>query len=128
MNKYELCQRYIAALNNSDLKGVLALFSRKATVASPLYGVLSAEEFYARLLFDTMRSDIRILNIFDRSKCSKAVALHFEYNWTFKNGTITQFECVDIFNIDNDGEKFRSLMIIYDTAQLRKEFLEFKIG
>jgi hypothetical protein len=65
MSPEELCKRYLSALNESNLKSVLALFEPKAIVVSPLYGVIEAENVYRELFADTNRSVTKRLNIFN---------------------------------------------------------------
>lgn len=122
MTTQELCNRYLAALNNGDLDAVLALFAPDAQVSSPLYGMRDAQSFYTDLFADTARSETRLLNVFDRSGSGSAVALHFEYDWTLGNGTLVKFECVDVFELTADTERFQKITIIYDTAPLRADF------
>lgn len=124
MNPEELCKRYLAALNEGSLASVLALFAPKATIVSPLYGVIEAENFYRELFADTNRSVTKLQNIFLPSGNTPSVALHFHYTWTLKSGKIVQFECVDVFELTADKQKFSKLTIIYDTAPLRADFEE----
>lgn len=124
MKPEELCKRYLAALNEGSLSSVLSLFTPKATVVSPLYGVIEAENFYRELFDDTNRSITKLLNIFLPSGNTSSVALHFHYTWTLKNGKIVQFECVDIFELTDDQQQFSKLTIIYDTAPIRADFEE----
>lgn len=122
MKTNELCSRYLAALNSGDLDAVRALFTADATAVSPLYGVRRAYDFYAELFADTQRSETTLLNIFDTSADRAAVALHFRYVWTLSNGNVVAFECVDVFELTDDRQKFRKITIIYDTAPLRDDF------
>lgn len=121
MNIEELCKRYLAALNEGKLEDVLALFAPKATIVSPLYGVVEAENFYRQLFADTNRSVTTLLNIFLPAGDTPSVALHFHYTWTLKSGQIVQFECVDVFELTSDRQRFSKLTIIYDTAPIRAD-------
>jgi hypothetical protein len=122
MTPNDLCKRYLAALNASDLAGVQAMFTPEATVVSPLYGIVDAREFYAGLFADTRQSDTTLLNVFDAPSGGNAIALHFQYVWTLKDGNVVTFECVDVFELSEDRQRFDKLTIIYDTAPLRAEF------
>lgn len=113
---------YLASLDNGDLNAVLALFSEDAVVSSPLYGVRDARSVYTELFSDTDRSKTKLLNVFDRSPGGAAVALHFEYDWTLRGGKVVKFECVDVFRLTSDGQRFAAITIIYDTAHLRADF------
>jgi hypothetical protein len=122
MSPEELCKCYLAALNEGSLAGVLSLFAPKATIVSPLYGVIEAENFYRDLFADTNRSVTKLLNVFLPSGNTPSVALHFHYTWTLKSRKIVQFECVDVFGLTADKQKFAKLTIIYDTAPIRADF------
>jgi hypothetical protein len=124
MSSEGLCKRYLAALNEGNLDSVLTLFTPKATIVSPLYGMVEAEKFYRELFADTNRSVTKLLNIFLPSGNSLSVALHFHYIWTLKSGKVVQFECVDVFELTADRQKFSKLTIIYDTAPIRADFEE----
>lgn len=124
MSPEDLCKRYLAALNAGSLADVLSLFAPDAQIVSPLYGVMEAGRFYADLFADTNRSVTRLLNVFVPSGDARSVALHFHYTWTLKSGKVVQFECVDVFELSADGEKFAKLTIIYDTAPIRADFEE----
>lgn len=122
MTPEELCKNYLAALNEGSLERVLANFAPNATIVSPLYGVVEAENFYRDLFADTNLSVTNLLNVFLPSGNTPSVALHFHYTWTLKSGKIVQFECVDVFELSSDRQKFVKLTIIYDTAPIRADF------
>ncbi|MDE2430597.1 MAG: nuclear transport factor 2 family protein [Burkholderiales bacterium] len=122
MTMENLCQRYLAALNNGNLEEVLALFTPDAVVESPLYGRQAASVFYAALFADTRRSVTTLSNIFVPVNAASSLALHFHYTWTLQSGKQVQFECVDVFELAPGGDKFTRLKIIYDTAPLRADF------
>ncbi|WPY94425.1 nuclear transport factor 2 family protein [Limimaricola variabilis] len=118
----DLCHRYLDALNTGDLEGVRALFTPDAEIVSPLYGVRPAHDFYAELFADTSRSETTLLNVFDSSFEGRSVALHFRYVWTLASGKVVEFECVDVFELTEDRQRFTRMTIIYDTAPLRADF------
>lgn len=122
MTTRQLCIDYLKALDEGNLEGVRALFTESAEVLSPLYGVLTAFDFYAGLFKDTNRSETFLLNVFDTSETGKSVALHFRYLWTLADGKQVEFECVDVFELNEPRDRFEKLTIIYDTAPLRQSF------
>ena len=50
------------------------------------------------------------------------MALHFRYRWTLAGGRNVSFNCVDVFELSADRQRFAKLTIIYDTAPLRSDF------
>jgi ketosteroid isomerase-like protein len=120
MTPKELCEQYLAALNQGNLERVLALFDADAYVLSPLYGRMPVAPFYAGLFGDTKRSETTFVNLFESA--SGDVALQFHYRWTLKSGRVVEFDCVDVFALNADRSRFSSLAIIYDTAPLREDF------
>lgn len=126
MTAKQLCIDYLQALNEGNLDDVRSLFTEGAKVVSPLYGERPAYDFYADLFGDTSRSETTLLNVFGTSETSKSAALHFRYLWTLADGKQVSFECVDVFELNNDLDRFEKLTIIYDTAPLRQDFNNLK--
>jgi SnoaL-like domain len=118
----DICTRYLAAMNASNLEAVLALFTPEAVVHSPLYGACPAREFFTGLFADTQRSVTTLTRVFDSSQDGAALALQFHYVWTMASGKAFEFEVVDVFELSPDRAQFCKLTIIYDTAHLRGEF------
>lgn len=110
--------RYLIELSAGNYPQLIALFSPDAIVQSPLYGQLSAADFYQSLLDDTTQSDLTFLQMFLNLEEASG-ALHFEYTWTMENGRQVTFACVDIFQF-NSGFQIKRLDIIYDTHQTRQ--------
>lgn len=126
--KTDICNQYLTALNEGNLKHVLSLFTPDAVVSSPLYGDLPASQFYSDLFEDTEQSDTTLLNIFKPEHETSSLALHFLYKWTLQNGKIVEFECVDVFELNESGQQFKKLKIIYDTHLIRSEHSKLKNG
>lgn len=120
MTTKELCERYLAALNEGSVERVLSLFEPGASVVSPLYGTMLATRFYAELFADTHRSQTRFVDLFESA--SGSVALQFHYRWTLSSGCVVEFDCVDLFRLNADRTRFAGLTIVYDTAPIRDDF------
>ncbi len=118
----EICKRYLDAINEGSLEKVLSLFDPNAVVVSPLYGEMPATTFFKVLFADTNRSETKLLNIFESISGNTSLALYFHYIWTLKCGKIVEFDCVDVFEITPDKNKFAKLKIIYDTVPIRADF------
>ncbi|MCG2575111.1 nuclear transport factor 2 family protein [Acinetobacter sp. ME22] len=117
-----LCLKYLNALNKSNLNGVLELFTDDAKIDSPLYGIKEANVFYKELFLDTSESNTTLLHIFENSETNDSIALHFEYEWTLSNGEIVKCECVDVFYLNENMDKFKKMKIIYDTSLVINQF------
>ncbi|GJM36273.1 MAG: hypothetical protein DHS20C18_52740 [Saprospiraceae bacterium] len=111
---------YLSLLEQADYKKVISLFEEKANIFSPLYGKQSPAIFYRQLFDDTRQSRIKILDIY-QGQHSQNWSVNFLYHWTLANGTETTFDCVDLFEFNEDG-KITSLRIIYDTQNTRSAF------
>src|SRR5487761_632315 len=113
-----LARDYLAAIEHGDLAAILGLFHPDATVHSPLYGPLPATEFYPKLLADTGRSELRLHGV---TQDANLVSIWFRFHWTLPSGTVTDFACVDMLELDDQG-LIVALHIIYDTAATRPAF------
>jgi hypothetical protein len=121
-----ICEKYLQALNSGNLNNVLELFSEGAVVVSPLYGEMLATEFYKNLFQDTVNSETKFLGVYQATDSSPSIIMHFNYKWTLRSNTVVNFECVDLFELTEEKDKFKKLRIIYDTYPLRKDFEENK--
>jgi len=113
--------QYIDAVESADYNKIIELFSEEAIVHSPLYGDLSAKSFFKDLLSDTQRSKITMLNIFTSIDKPNVYSAHFNYEWTLKDNSEVNFNCVDIFIFD-EISKIKEMTIIYDTYKIRGSF------
>lgn len=120
----ELVTSYLNALQESDYKSLIDLFSNNAVVFSPLYGECEAASFYQELLADTQQSAISLLDVFTNPNGTR-IAANFLYRWTLADGSVTTFDCVDIFELDETG-KIKQLKIIYDTSKTKALFQDLK--
>ncbi len=122
MKNADIIHAYFHGLERASLEEVTSLFSKDATVHSPLYGKVKADAFYAELFSDTQNSKIALQSIFQNIDNAFSAAAHFVYSWTMKDGSLTNFECIDLFELCPDTKKIISLTIIYDTFQTRPSF------
>lgn len=121
----DLPARYLRALGNADLAGMLELFAEGAVVHSPLYGVLPATEFYPALFADTGAAELTLLGTMSGRTTSGGalVSFLFHFDWTLPTGIRAPFDVVDVAELDDEG-RIRSLRIIYDTVDVRPAFEE----
>ncbi|KAB2350698.1 nuclear transport factor 2 family protein [Actinomadura rudentiformis] len=109
---------YLERLAAGDLDGVLSLFADDAVIESPLYGRMTAADFYTGLFEDTERSEITPVDTFTSNTDPRRVAVRFRYDWTLADGSPTTFDCVDVIDFGRDWQIER-LTIVYDTHPLR---------
>ena len=113
----EKIKAYLQGLEAGDYQQLISLFADEAVVHSPLYGKRSARTFYRELLDDSSASRIRLLHIYHQPGGRRA-AVNFIYEWALANGSQVAFDCVDLFEW-NEEEKITELKIIYDASQSR---------
>ena len=111
----KVIKEYLNALEKSDYRKILELFTEDGVVDSPLYGKKKAQDFYQILFETTSSSKIKIMDI-----CfgKKYVIAYFTYEWELEDGFKYEFECADVFQLENG--KIAHLKIIYDTYPVRK--------
>lgn len=118
MTAHALARDYLTAIERGDLAAILRLFHPAAIVHSPLYGPLPATEFYPKLLTDTGRSELTLRGV---TRQANLASIWFRFRWILPSGTVTDFECVDILELDDQG-LIVALRIFYDTAATRQAF------
>ena len=118
-----LVDRYLRAVGEADLDGMLALFADDAIVHSPLYGDLPATEFYPALFADTGAADLTLLGTMRGESVAgrTLVSFLFHFDWTLPDGTHAPFDVVDVAELDDSG-RVSSLRIVYDTVAVRPAF------
>jgi len=117
----DIILQYLEALESGSVEKLTRLFSDEAIIHSPLYGDLRANDFFKRLFADTNRSIIHLINIFSSIDRASLFTAHFRYDWILKSGAAASFECMDIFQFNEQG-KIKELTIIYDTNKIRGQF------
>lgn len=119
----ELVARYLRALGDADLAGMLALFTADAIVHSPLYGDLPAREFYPVLFADTAAAELTLLGTMRGESVAgtRLVSFLFHFDWVLPGGTPAPFDVVDIAELDDRG-LIAGLRIVYDTVDVRPAF------
>ncbi len=118
MDANTVVQAYLKHLQEGNMAQVVALFSEKGLVVSPIYGTRPAAEFYSLLAKDTQASELHFNGLFEEKDTGR-VALLFDYHWTLRHGKKVTFTVVDILELDQDF-KITKLSIIYDTVVSRE--------
>lgn len=112
---------YFNGLEAGSYEHIIQLFDEKATIHSPLYGQMTAQSFYRSLFSSTSNSKISLKDIFLSIDNPASAVAFFTYNWILKDGTLINFECVDVFTFTEET-KIAELKIIYDTHYIRGTF------
>lgn len=126
MNNDNIIRSYLSALEEGVLTKILELFTSDAIIVSPLYGIMSATEFYTSLCNDTAKSRITCHDIYSSSLNCAHGAAYFTYEWQLANEQEVKFECVDIFEFDETAGKIAKVTIIYDSSSTRQAFSELR--
>jgi len=121
MTPSTLVERYLAALEESDLPGVLALFTPTAVVHSPLYGHLPPGEFYPALFRDTASSRLTLRSVMRDIADAPVISFWFRFDWVLADGSPAPFTVVDVAELAPDG-RIETLHIVYDTVSVRAAF------
>ena len=124
MEREEVIRSYLARLAKADYAQLLELFADGATVSSPLYGEMSASDFFKQLFEDTIGSKINLEGIFVQLSDPNIYAAHFIYDWKLRSGEAVSFRCMDVFRFADRSEKIRHLTIIYDSSRTQDAFFK----
>ena len=118
----ELCRSYLAAMESGDLEALLANFADEATATSPISRKQPARDFYSYVMRVTSARAMKLRTIFIGASDPARAAIHVAYTRTVGSGKPATIEGVDVFELTEDGSKFASVTIIYDTAPVRSDF------
>jgi uncharacterized protein (TIGR02246 family) len=118
----ELCRRYLAAMENGDLEGLLATFTDDATATSPISGKQPVRDFYSYVMRVTSDRSMALRTIFTGISDPSRAAIHAAYTRTVGGGKRAVIEVVDVFDLTRDCSRFAAVTIIYDTAPVRSDF------
>ena len=113
--KRELADSYLKFLTEGDIDSLISLSETDGVVISPIYGNKSATDFFNGLAADTNNSELQFKGFFDEAD-SNRFALFFNYGWEMANGNASNFDVVDIFELNNEG-KIIALQIIYNAGE-----------
>lgn len=109
-------RRYLKAMEAGDLPGVLDCFSADGVVVSPVYGTVKVRAFYEQLFGDTIRTEVRIRDLYvAHGRPDRAIA-HFEYLWERREKPTLETRLIDLFDFDPSGTKIVRLRIIMDSS------------
>jgi hypothetical protein len=111
---------YLRAMQAGDMAGVLACFSRSATVVSPTYGEMPVAAFYERLFADTVRVVIDLREVYAALDDPDRFVAHFGYVWERRSGPVTDISLVDLFVFEPARDRIAKLTIVTAPAEGRR--------
>lgn len=109
---------YLEALERSDVAAICALFKPDAQIFSPFLGWMKPAPFFAKVDAASGASTITPIDICVSSTGAPRATGYFIYDWKLKDGSAVRFECVDVFEFDQDG-LIERMIIVYDTHPIR---------
>ncbi len=110
-------ESYINAFNESNLDGVLALFSEQARIYSPTQAEPKTPgDFYPALLERSKGNTKFELKAVFGGENENTACMLFDYHKTMDQGTVT-FDCVDVCSFDESG-KIEEMRIIFNPKNL----------
>lgn len=109
---------YLEALERSDVAAICALFKPDAQIFSPFLGWMKPAPFFAKVDAASGASTITPIDICVSSIGAPRATGYFIYDWKLKDGSAVRFECVDVFEFDQDG-LIERMIIVYDTHPIR---------
>jgi hypothetical protein len=111
--------RYLTALERSDVESLVALFSPQALVSSPFLGRLAPRPFFSQIAGVTVSSKLDRPELFISASGSRRAIGYFNYIWVLKSGVRVAFQCADVFEFTCEG-LICDLSIVYDTEPVRR--------
>ena len=106
-----LIRRYLAAMEDADLEGVLDCFTPDGTAASPTYGAMPVRTFYETLFADTVAVKLDLRAIYAATDAPQRWMAHFGYHWERRDQPTVDTELVDLFELR--GERIARLRIVF---------------
>lgn len=111
-------ERYLDRLETSDVEGIVALFTEDAQVVSPFLGRMSPRPFFEKVRDASAQSRIEVLDILLSAQGASRAMAYFVYHWQLRDGTEVRFDCVDVFDFNEQG-RIQRMTIVYDTHPVR---------
>jgi ketosteroid isomerase-like protein len=114
----EQIRTYLAALERGDVSAICALFTPDAQIFSPFLGWMKPAPFFAKVNAASGKSTITPIDICVSATGAPRATGYFIYDWGLKDGSAVRFECVDVFEFDENAIIER-MIIVYDTYPIR---------
>lgn len=109
---------YFQALERGDPAAICALFRPDAQIFSPFLGWMKPDPFFAKVDAASGQSKITPIDICVSAMGTPRATGYFTYDWGLKDGSSVRFQCVDVFEFDENG-LIERMIIVYDTHPIR---------
>jgi len=111
-------RNYLGELERGDVAAICALFTPDAQIFSPFLGWMRPAPFFAKVNAASGESRITPIDICVSTMGARRATGYFVYDWGLKDGSAVRFECVDVFEFDDNG-LIERMTIVYDTHPIR---------
>ncbi|WMY11732.1 nuclear transport factor 2 family protein [Paraburkholderia phenoliruptrix] len=111
-------RNYLEELERGDVAAICALFTPNAQIFSPFLGWMRPAPFFAKVEAASGESRITPIDICVSTTGARRATGYFVYDWGLKDGSAVRFECVDVFEFDDNG-LIERMIIVYDTHPIR---------
>ncbi|QUN32920.1 nuclear transport factor 2 family protein (plasmid) [Cupriavidus sp. KK10] len=109
---------YLQELERGDVDAICALFTPDAQIFSPFLGWMQPGPFFAKVQAASGESRITLIDICVSTMGARRATGYFVYDWGLRDGSAARFDCVDVFDFDDNG-RIERMIIIYDTHPIR---------
>ncbi|KWA11472.1 nuclear transport factor 2 family protein [Burkholderia territorii] len=109
---------YLKALERGNVAEICALFAPDAQIYSPFLGWMAPQPFFEKVVAASGQSRITPIDICVSTTGAPRATGYFVYDWGLKDGSEVRFECVDVFEFDDDA-RIERMIIVYDTHPVR---------
>jgi len=109
---------YLRELERGDVAAICALFAADAQIYSPFLDWMHPAPFFAKVNAASGESRITPIDICVSTSGARRATGYFVYDWGLKDGSTVKFDCVDVFEFDENG-RIERMIIVYDTHPVR---------
>lgn len=119
---YEDClKKYYEAIEQANYADIMKLFAKDSVVIHPIFGHLSAKEFFKLLLEKSKNNDVRMINIFKTDELPTRRACYLNVSFVTQDNQTFEEEAIHIFDFQTNG-LISKVTVIIDTFPFRKEY------
>ncbi|MFN7039015.1 MAG: hypothetical protein ACK4OM_05580 [Alphaproteobacteria bacterium] len=112
-----LIKSYISAIEKSDWKSLMELFSTTAKITSPTHKDINPDAYYKEYFYNILFSSVSIKGIYSNDNDSLSLIAHITKNITLINSQNIIYDAVKIFQFSEDYKYINKIEMIYDSNQ-----------